>query len=182
VSAGTHAVPFPLRPVPVFLVEASALVPHAPAAVFSAAASLEGAVRWQSGVVGVRRPRGPAVRTGPLVLLYRALGERHLLDASVTAFEPPLRFAYRAAGAAFAIETALTVEQAVGGARVRYEVALHTTDRGVPPPVSTVDPSALRRLVARRTAGDLARLAAWVAARQEVRGATGLGLPPSAAV
>jgi hypothetical protein len=150
-----------------FLVEASALVPHPPGTVFAAAASLEGAVRWQSGVVGVRRPRGRAARTGPLVLLYHALGRRHLLDARVTAFEPPSHFAYRAEGPGFAVETTLGVEEAPGGARVRYQVVLHTTAGD-----AALEPAALRRLVARRTGGDLARLGAWVAARHEVHAQT----------
>ena len=141
-----------------FVVEASALVPHAPVTVFAAAASLEGAVRWQSGVEGVRRPRGHSVRTGPLVLLYRALGERHRLQVWVTAFEPPTRFAYRAVGDAFTLETTMSVEATADGARVHHHVAMQTT------PGAPVDAALLRRLLARRTAGDPERLAAWVSA------------------
>jgi hypothetical protein len=149
----------------VFVVEASALVPHAPGAVFAAAASLEGAVRWQSGVEGVRRPRGRSRHTRPLVLLYRALGERHLLEVWVTAFEPPSRFVYHATGTAFALETTLTLEPASDGARVGYQVALDVApDALLAAAAAPADPVALRRLIARRTAGDLARLAAWVAA------------------
>jgi len=142
----------------VFVVESSALVPHPPRTAFAAAASLEGAVRWQSGVEGVRRPRGRGPRTSPLVLLYRALGERHHLAVRVTEFDPPARFAYRAEGDAFALETTLAFEPAPDGTRVLQHVALDTMVGAAP------DATALRRLLARRTAGDLARLAAWVAA------------------
>jgi hypothetical protein len=143
----------------VFAVDAFALVPLAPGTVFAAAASLEGAVRWQSGVEGVRRPRGRGARigarTGALVLLYRALGQLHRLDVAVTAFEPPTRFAYRAAGDAFALETTLTLEATSDGTRVHHHVALDLA------PDAALDAPALRRLLARRTEGDLARLAAW---------------------
>jgi len=142
----------------VFVVDSSALVPHPPATVFAAAASLEGAVRWQSGVEGVRRPRGRSARTGPLVLLYRALGERHRLDVRVVAFDPPACFAYRADGGAFTLETTLQLEPTPGGTRVLQHVALDVAAGGA------TDPAALRRLIARRTAGDLARLAMWTAA------------------
>lgn len=152
-----------------FVVEASATLWHPPEPVFAAVASLEGAVRWQGGVCGVRRaPRGGS-RLGALVLLYRALGVRHALVARVTAVEAPRRFAYRAVGDAFVIDTALDVEPVEAGAgagvgaRVRYRLTLD----------SAAPAAELRRLLARRAGRDLARLAAWVEARERVRGGRG---------
>lgn len=153
-----------------FVVDAFALLPHPPATVFAAASSLEGVVRWQSGAEGVRRPRGRSARTGPLVLLYRALGRRHLLQAQVSAYEPPGHFAYRAVGPHFVLGAALRCEPAPLGTRVALRV---TVEGGAPDGGTSYGDAApafalaeLRRLVARRTAGDLPRLAAWVAARE----------------
>jgi hypothetical protein len=48
---------------------------------------------------------------------------------------------------------------------VGYQVALDVVpDALLAATAAPADPVALRRLIARRTAGDLARLAAWVAA------------------
>ncbi len=84
-----------------YTIVASTTLPYPPDAVFAALASIEGTVRWQAGVRGVRRARPERADDGvpPLVLHYWALGVRHALRATVTVHEPPLRFGYRAVGA-----------------------------------------------------------------------------------
>ncbi len=156
-----------------FVVESDATLAHAPDAVYAALASVEGTLRWQGGVRGVRRPA--ARRCGPLVLTYSALGARHALTARVTAAEPPRLFAYRAEGPAFALEAAYRVEPAPGGARVACRLSLTTgAPAGAPGGTSGDAPShppladrvALRRLLARRAADDLVRLERWIRLRQ----------------
>ena len=165
-----------------FLLEATATLPYSPAAVFAALASVESALHWQVGVVGARRARG---RPGGAVRLgYFALGVRHTLEARVTACEPPVHFAFRADGPAFALDVALAVAPALGGAGVTYRLAMTTHP---PPPGDPAhgDPvlaaahdqrvAAFRRLLARRAPRDLVRLehhvARWVRTRRSAVGA-----------
>ncbi len=165
----------PLLRRPVFCVESSATIPHAPEAVYAALASVEGALRWQAGVRVVRRPANRFY--GPLVVRYEALGARHALTARVTAAEPPHRFAYRAEGTAFVLEATYRVEAAPGGTRVACRVNLTTRARAAteaaadsgPLARPAPDDVALRRLLARRVAGDLVRLGAWIDVRQRAR-------------
>jgi hypothetical protein len=148
----------------VFLVEASALLPFAPEAVLAAAGSVESALRWQVGVLGVRRARPGAERAaGGLVVSYYALGTRHPLAARVLRADPPHHFAYRAACAAFTLDVSLDAAATFGGTRLTYRLRLVT------PPAADPDAegraAALRRLLGRRAPRDLARLEAYVARR-----------------
>lgn len=154
---------------PVFSAEASAVLPYAPAAVFAALAGVESSPRWQGGVRGVRR--AGASRAG-LCVAYHALGVRHTLRTWVTACEPPARFAYRAENDAFALDVALEVTPAFGGARLPYQlrltvhaVAARNAEDHPPEEVFAVEGDAaarqaaeFRRLLARRAPRDLARL------------------------
>lgn len=151
----------PSSPPPVFLVEASALLPFPPAVVLAAAGSVESTLRWQVGVLGVRRARA----SGALVVSYYALGERHHLAARVTRSDPSRHFAYEAWGPAFALGVSLDADAALGGTRLVYRLQLET-----PPPApgdlaAEARAAALRRLVGRRAPRDLARLETYVARR-----------------
>jgi hypothetical protein len=133
----------------VFTTVVNVTLPYAPDVVFLALASVEGTVRWQSGVRGVSRARpapGPLpaadARTAadpagevapPLVLHYWALGARHRLRARVTAHQPPERFAYRAEGAGFALDVTFVVAPARPGCEVTCTAVLRDPDAGALP-------------------------------------------------
>ena len=151
-----------------FLVEASALLPFAPDAVLAAVGSVESALRWQVGVLGVRRARH-APHPGALVVSYFALGERHALAARVTRYDPPHRFAYRAWCPAFTLDVALEAAPAFGGTRVTYHLQLATPEPAPGDEAAERRAAALRRLIGRRAPRDLARLEAYVARRVGVR-------------
>lgn len=133
-----------------FTVLATATFPHPPEPVFAALASVEGTVRWQSGVRGVWRaragataeqrpsspplPPSPGAPPGPeqplLVLHYWALGVRHRLRARVTRHEPPERFAYHAEGDGLALDVAFVVAPAPRGCHVTCTAVLHDAASG----------------------------------------------------
>lgn len=153
-----------------FTIESTITLPHSPEAVFAVLASVEGALRWQAGVRGLRRLRRPG-QPGALLMHYQALGARHALRARVTTHEPPTRFAYRAEGARFALAAAFTLEPVRDGARVAYRVTLTDAagpgaSRDAASGTASADVVALRRLLVRRVPYDLARLDAWVAAQR----------------
>ncbi len=162
-----------------YTIVASTTLPYPPDAVFAALASIESTVRWQAGVRGVRRARpgaGDGDGVPPLVLHYWALGARHRLRASVTACEPPGRFAYRAEGDGLGWEATYTVAPAALGCHVTCTLVLLGAPGAAPaaraaaggetPAHATVR---LRRLMARRLPLDLARLEAWVAVQPGAR-------------
>jgi uncharacterized protein YndB with AHSA1/START domain len=162
-----------------YTIVASADLSYPVESVFTALASIEGTVRWQHGVRAVRRARSghAAPRDAsdadvpPLVLHYWALGVRHRLRASVTALEPPRRFAYRAEGDGLAWEATYAVvptAQAASGDAAGGQGVDWTTDASVGgAPASPV--VRLRRLLGRRLPRDLARLEAWVSVQPGVR-------------
>jgi hypothetical protein len=163
----------------VFTIVATVTLPYPAEAVFAALASVEGTVRWQSGVRCVRRGRAPDADAGapgaapggpasgdplpPLVLHYWALGVRHALRTRVTAHQPPEHFAYRAEGERLAYHATFDVAPAPVGCHVTCTVAL---GREREPDADSVR---LRRLLARRLPRDLARLEAWVAVQPGAR-------------
>jgi uncharacterized protein YndB with AHSA1/START domain len=150
----------------VFLVEATATLPFTPESVFAATASIESTLRWQVGVLGVRRLRQ---RTdGALRLSYWALGARHQLTARVTAYDPPQLFAYRAEGEAFDLEVELHAAPHDGGSRLTYRLRLFTPSGPALPTDGAGSAAALRRLLGRRAPRDLRRLEALVGRRTRV--------------
>jgi uncharacterized protein YndB with AHSA1/START domain len=176
-----------------YTIVASADLSYPVESVFAALASIEGTVRWQHGVRAVRRARAghAAPRDGsdadvpPLVLHYWALGVRHRLRASVTALEPPRRFAYRAEGDGLAWEATYAVVPTAQGCHVTCTLVMRGTpaasgdmaagqgvDRTTDASVGGAPASPivrLRRLLGRRLPRDLARLEAWVAVQPGVR-------------
>lgn len=187
-----------------YTIVATVTLPYPADVVFAALASLEGTVRWQAGVRAVRRARrlpgsaGGARTVPPLVLHYWALGVRHALHASVTAHEPPHRFAYRAVGTGLAYDATFAVAPSAQGCHVTCTVLVAADGaalEGAPghapadaPGHAPADaaPGAdvvrLRRLLARRLPADLARLEAWVAVQPGARRAAGapVGAPVGA--
>ena len=159
------------------------MLPHAPAVVFPLLASIEASVRWQVGVLGVRRHRpwrsaagqpdaGP--RPAALLVDYSALGVRHPLAARVTASSPPAggapaRFAYRLENAALALDVALGLAPVPRGTALTYRLCLttpHDAASGAQgEPVFAPRVAAFRRQLARRAPRDLARLEGYVARR-----------------
>ncbi|MBV9880826.1 MAG: SRPBCC family protein [Gemmatirosa sp.] len=153
-----------------FSVEASLTIPVDAALAFGALASIESSVRWQVGVLGVRRaPNVPGSRRRAALLVgYYALGRRHTLRARLTACAPPTRFAYRADGDAFSLIVSLDVAPAADGTVVTYrlQVAVPSEPHPTVAPVAT---AALYRQLARRAPRDLARLEHFLARRLRPR-------------
>lgn len=165
-----------------FHVEASAFLPFPPEAVLAAAGSVESTLRWQVGVLGVRRARhGKGRPSAALVVSYYALGERHALAAHVVRSDPPRHFAYRACGPAFTLDVALDAAPVLGGTRVVYRLWLATAPPAPGDAHAERRPAALRRLLGRRAPRDLLCLEAYVARRA---GGVGrlphIGLQPAA--
>ena len=159
-----------------FRIHASTTLPFPPDTVFAAVGGVESALRWQVGVLGVRRARPRpgqplADRPGGLLRVsYFALGARHALVVHVTSYDPPRRFAYRADGDAFALDVSLEAVPTRDGTRVTYDLGL--TSHALPADAPAADRAvaerhavALRRLLGRRAPRDLARLGVHVARR-----------------
>ena len=159
-----------------YTIVASTTLPYSPEAVFAALASVEGTVRWQAGVRGVRRARVGPTDEGvpPLVLHYWALGVRRALRATVTLHEPPLRFGYRAVGDGLSYDATYAVVPTPHGCHVTCTVVLGGEDdvraaADAPTGAAADAVVRLRRLLARRLPRDLARLEEWVAVQPGAR-------------
>jgi hypothetical protein len=121
----------------VFVVETSRVLPHPPAAVFAVADDRRLASRWRARLADLAEPPLPS------------------------ASDPPRHLAWRGRGAAFALDRSLALEAAEPGTRVTYHCTL-TLDGDGDGALSAGRATALRRLLVRRAARDLERLAALV--------------------
>ena len=142
-----------------FVVDATALLPCPPDALFEVLAHPEAAWRWRSGVRATRRARRP-LAPGAHVLAYHALGREFRLATRLTECERPHLIVYAGRAAPyFDLDVRLSLAPHEGGTRVVYHSALAVRTPG---PLAA-ERTAMCRLVARRAPRDLERIAALAA-------------------
>lgn len=149
-----------------FAVETTLVLPQSAPTIFAVASALAQAPRWRAGVAGVAETAGARVEGA--VLAFRALGGRYALATRVLACEPPRHVSWRSRGDAFALDVALSLEDAPDGTRVTYHCGLSLTGEDTLPAGHA---TALRRLLVRRAPRDLERLGRLVADLALVAGA-----------
>jgi hypothetical protein len=172
-----------------FVVDASAVLPHPPAAVARVVSRLHLLPRWCGGLQRAR-PGAPGPEpAGAVAFLYTALDVRLVLRAHTLAGRasgaPPGPMCHAAHGDGLSLAWTLTADAEPPGAQAPVQTRLHIRiTAAVDPghPLATTR-SALYRAIARRVPGDLQRLGVLLdrRARAGRAAAAPAGLPAGAA-
>jgi hypothetical protein len=93
--------------------------------VFAFVGDQTNAVRWQAGIVAVRRLTDGPIGVGSRHTIVRIfMGRRLTVDNEYVTFEPGRRIAFRTISGPMPLESTYVVEPAAGGARVTSTIAI----------------------------------------------------------
>jgi uncharacterized protein YndB with AHSA1/START domain len=93
--------------------------------VFAFVGDQTNAVRWQAGIVEVRRLTDGPIGVGSRHTIVRTfMGRRLTVDNEYTAFDPDTRIAFRTTSGPMPLESSYTVEPVEGGTRVTSTIAM----------------------------------------------------------